>query len=220
MLYIYCAGSLAKEIYDLAKRTGMNSNNILFVDDKLFGNKFTSDMVDILSEDQLIAKYNKEDKVIVASGEPSVRENLFTNLSNKDFNFGILIDPTSIISPSAVIKTGTIICDFCSISSDTFIDNNVLINRQSIIGHDIKIAPHAVISSTVNLGGSVTVGKASYVGMGAHVREDLKIGAYSIISMGSIVHKDVKDETIVMGNPARAMLINKEKKIFKRTSSP
>ena len=217
MLYIYCAGSLAKEIYDLAKRTGLKSNNILFVDDKLFGKKFTSDKIEILSGDQLTKCYKEKDKVIIASGEPIVRENLFKKLSNKNFKFGTLIDPSAIISPSAKIKEGTIICDFCSISSDTFIDNNVLINRQSIIGHDIQIASHAVISSTVNLGGAVTVGKGSYVGMGAHIREDLKIGTYSIISMGSIVHKDVKDETIVMGNPARAMLINKEKKIFKRT---
>ena len=40
------------------------------------------------------------------------------------------------------------------------------------------------------------------------------------IEFSHVIEIHVKDETIVMGNPARAMLINKEKKIFKRTSSP
>ena len=72
----------------------------------------------------------------------------------------------------------------------------------------------SVISSQVNLGGGVSIGRESYVGMGALIREDIKIGENVIIGMGSVVHKDIPDGVIAMGNPARPLKKNTDKKVF------
>ena len=87
-----------------------------------------------------------------------------------------------------------------------------MINRQAIVGHDIEIGPNSVISSTVNLGGNVKIGSCSYVGMGAHVKEGIKIGSNSILAMGAILIKDVPDGMIAVGNPARPILKNIDRK--------
>ena len=42
-----------------------------------------------------------------------------------------------------------------------------------------------------------------YIGVGAKILPDLKIGKNSIIAAGSIVNKDVEANTRVMGIPAR-----------------
>ena len=215
MLFIYCAGSLGKEIYDLALRTKYKESEIMFVDDNRSGEKFTSDKIDIISQENLFKRFSKEDRVLIATGEPSLREKLYNKLKSKDLIFDTLIDPNVPVSKSAKIKNGTIICDFCSISSDVIICENVLINRQAIIGHDIEIGPNSVISSTVNLGGNVKVGSSSYVGMGAHVKEGIKIGSDSILAMGAILIKDVPDGMIAVGNPARPILKNIDRKVFK-----
>ncbi len=214
MLYIFCAGSLGKEIYDLAIRTKYKKKDIIFVDENKNANKFTADKIDIISKEDLFEAYSNLDKVIIANGEPAVRQSIFNELHSKGLSFDTLIDNTALVSPSAYIGEGSIICDFCSISSDVLINENVLVNRQSIIGHDIQVGKHAVISSTVNLGGAVRVGDGAYVAMGAQVREGLNIGSFSIISMGSIVQRDVPNDIIVMGNPARAILKNKDRKVF------
>lgn len=215
MLFIYCAGSLGKEIYDLALRTKYKESEIVFVDDNKTGGKFTSDAIDIISNETLFEIFSKEDRVLIATGEPALREKLFNELKSKDIIFDILIDPNVPVSKSAKIKNGTIICDFCSISSDVIIGENVLINRQAIIGHDIKIGSNSVISSTVNLGGNVKIGSCTYVGMGAHVKEGIKIGSNSILAMGAILIKDVPDGMIAVGNPARPILKNIDRKVFK-----
>jgi len=215
MLFIYCAGSLGKEIYDLALRTKYKEDEIVFVDDNKNGEKFTSDEIDVISSETLFKKFSKEDRVLIATGEPALREKLYYELKSKDLIFDVLIDPNVPVSKSARIENGTIICEFCSISSDVIISENVLINRQAIIGHDIEIGSNSVISSTVNLGGNVKVGSCSYIGMGAHVKEGIKIGSNSILSMGATLIKDVPDGMIAVGNPARPILKNIDRKVFR-----
>ncbi|MFW8642680.1 acyltransferase [Rhizobium beringeri] len=55
----------------------------------------------------------------------------------------------------------------------------------------------------------------SYLGMGALVKERMQIGHSSIIGMGSVVHIDIPDEVIALGNPARVVRRNEDKKVFK-----
>ena len=121
-----------------------------------------------------------------------------------------------LIHPSAVIEPGAIICPFCSISSSSHICENTLINTMSIVGHDCYVGHHSVISSMVNLGGATTVKSEVYVGMGALVRESLSLEDHSVVSMGSVVHRDVPSRHVVQGDPARSRMLNKDGKIFKR----
>jgi acetyltransferase-like isoleucine patch superfamily enzyme len=51
--------------------------------------------------------------------------------------------------------------------------------------------------------------------MGALIKEKLRIGRASIIGMGSVVHSDVPEEVIALGNPARVVRRNEDKKVFK-----
>ena len=50
--------------------------------------------------------------------------------------------------------------------------------------------------------------------MGAQVKQLLTIGKSSIVGMGSVVQRDIPDEVIVLGNPARVLKRNEEKKVF------
>ena len=67
----------------------------------------------------------------------------------------------------------------------------------------------------VNLGGAVTVGPQVYIGMGALIKEQLSIGANSIVGMGSVVHRDIPEGVIALGNPARVARLNEDRKVFK-----
>ena len=71
------------------------------------------------------------------------------------------------------------------------------------------------LSSMTNLGGGTRIGSASYIGMGALVKESLTIGHSTIVGMGSVVYTDVPDEVICVGNPARVSKRNTERKVFK-----
>ena len=47
------------------------------------------------------------------------------------------------------------------------------------------------------------IGENCYIGVGAKILPDLKIGKNSIIAAGSIVTKNVKENSKVLGIPAR-----------------
>ena len=53
------------------------------------------------------------------------------------------------------------------------------------------------------------------IGMGALIKEGLKIGTKSIVGMGSIVYRNVPDGMIALGNPARVARRNDDEKVFK-----
>ena len=47
------------------------------------------------------------------------------------------------------------------------------------------------------------------------IKEKVKIGSNTIISMGAVVYNDIGDNLIALGNPARIMRRNEDKKVFK-----
>jgi maltose O-acetyltransferase len=51
--------------------------------------------------------------------------------------------------------------------------------------------------------GKITIGKGVFVGSGAIILRNVRIGDNSIIAAGAVVTKDVPSNCVVMGNPAR-----------------
>ena len=92
----------------------------------------------------------------------------------------------------------------------------VLLQPHCNIGHDDVLEEGCVISGFGNLGGKVVIGRYSYVGLGASIKEETRIGNNSIIGMGSIVFNDMPDGIIALGNPARPMKNNVDNKVFKK----
>jgi len=212
MLYIYCAGGFGKEVFDIACRSGYNSNDILFIDD------FASDGLssNVVTFDLFVNSHSSNDEIIIAHGEPVVRARLYEKLLPFSPNYATIIDPSSVISSTAKIGKGTVVCPFCSISSSAVLSDNCVVNTMSIVGHDCVIGSHSVISSMVNLGGATIVKSQVYVGMGALVRECLILEDHCIVSMGSVVHRNIEPRHIVQGDPAKSRMINQTGTLFKR----
>lgn len=218
-LFIYCAGGFGKEIFDTATRANKfhgKWETISFIDDdKNIGSEFYR--TSVFTFEQVLEQFDLDNiEVTIANGEPFVRKLLFDKLKERHVRLATLVDPSAVISDTAQLGEGVIVTTHCSVASSAIVGENVAINVKSIVGHDIKVGPHAVISSLVNLGGACTVGESSYIGMGAQIKEGLAIGRDAIVGMGSIVHQDVPDNMIALGNPARVMRENVDKRVFKK----
>ena len=79
-----------------------------------------------------------------------------------------------------------------------------------MISHDDVIGDYTCITSGVCISGRVTIGKSCYLGANCSIKEYVKIGEYSLIGMGSVVLNNVPKNSVVVGNPARVIKVNKE----------
>lgn len=217
-LCIYCAGGLGKEVFDIATRINKIHSiwdEIFFVDDTE-GLGDTTYLGRLFTFDKMLTEFHDDTiEVVIANGEPVVREKLFEKVKKLKLNIISLIDPSASISPSASIGQGVIAYPFTIIASSAIIGDNVLVNASSIIGHDIKVGNNTVISSHANIGGASIIGENSYIGMGSMIKEKLSIGSNVIIGISSSVHRDIPDGVIAMGNPARPLRRNDDNKVFK-----
>jgi len=210
--YIYGAGGLGLETMDILQsciQTGMvKSCKCAFVVDDPDRDEING--FPVLS----FAACGSNAKITIAVGEPELRAQLAKKCTDKGLQLSTLISPQAYVSDSATLEKGVIVAPFVSIQASAKLGANVAVNTQAIIGHHVSVSKHAVISSQVNLGGASTVGVKSYIGMGALVREKLQIGNSSIVGMGSVVHRDIPDEVIALGNPARVAKRNEDKAVF------
>lgn len=217
ILGIYGTGGAAKEIFDLVtcnESIKKNWDEIVFIDDTKESGTFRDCKMYPFSE--IIEKYAPDEmQIVVAIGEPKYRKILGDRVRAKGYGLATLIHPLALVSPSAIIGAGVVIQDYVDIAPEAYIHDNVCINGHTIIGHNVEIGENSQVCSHVIVTGSTTVGANTFLGAASAVRDHLSIGENVIISMGAIVMKDVRDNKIVMGNPAREIAENTDQKVFK-----
>lgn len=216
VLGIYGSGGLGREVLELAKQINAVSNRwskIIFIDDvKPEGIYNNTEMYPFERINKL---YDKEEiEISISMGEPAFRDSIAQRVIEKGYTLATLIHPSVYVSESTRIGSGTIICMGSFVSCDVAIGENVLIQPHASLGHDCQISNHAVLSSFVSLSGECSVGERTYIGMSVPVKEAIKIGRDSIIGMGSVVLRDIQDGVIALGNPARPMKENVNKRVF------
>ena len=136
-------------------------------------------------------------------GDPDIRINFFKKLKKIGFNLPIIKSSRAVIAEDVKIGEGTVVMHGAIINPGTKIGKNVIINTGSIIDHDCTIHDHVHIAPGVTLSGGVKVGYATHVGTGASIIQNIHIGERTIIGAGSVVTKDIPNNVIAKGVPAR-----------------
>ena len=120
---------------------------------------------------------------------------------NKDENYrypqigAVIINDNSEIGCGCTIDRGSM--------SNTVIGKNTFLDNQIHIAHNVKIGDNCIIAGQVGFAGSSTIGNYVMIGGQAGISGHLKIGNNIQIGGGSGVIRDIKDNSKVMGYPAK-----------------
>lgn len=141
---------------------------------------------------------------VIATQDGDVRKKLVNTFS--DFNdWETLIHPTANISDTSFIGRGSIICAGVSISVNTRIGDFCMFNIGIIMGHDCIIDDYVSIMSGVCVTGHVQIKEGAYIATNSTIIPGMKIGTHARVGAGSVVLRNVRSDTLVMGVPAKVM---------------
>jgi acetyltransferase-like isoleucine patch superfamily enzyme len=127
--------------------------------------------------------------------------------------YGCNIGDNTKIGSFVEIQKNATIGNNCKISSHTFICEGVQIEDDVFIGHGVTFINDTFPRAT-NPGGRLQteedwqvertiVRKGASIGSGATILSNVTVGEGAIVGAGSVVTKDVPQNVIVVGNPAR-----------------
>lgn len=118
------------------------------------------------------------------------------------------IDPSAVIAYDySEIGPGVMVAPLAQIGPDVTIGKNTVVLGNAFVGHDSKIGEFCHIATNAIVGALIEIGNACHIGMNATIREKTKIGNYCLVGMGAVVLKDIEDNTIVVGNPAKVLRV-------------
>lgn len=87
--------------------------------------------------------------------------------------------------------------------SDTIIEDYAKIDNLCHIAHNAHIGKNAVVVACAEVSGSCVVGENTWVGPNASIRDQRNIGDNTMVGMGSVVVKNIGDNEVWAGNPAK-----------------
>lgn len=197
------ASGHGKVVAEIAELNGFTT--IDFFDDR-FPELTTIEHWKVVGNSQeLYGKAVGYDAVFVAIGNNTIRNQKQLALTKSGANLTALIHPSATVSKYANVGDGSIIMAGAVVNPFATIGKACIVNTNSTVEHDCCLADGVHLSPNVALAGTVSVGMCSWVGLGATVKQLIKIEENVIIGAGATVVNNIPANLTVIGTPAKPL---------------
>ena len=146
--------------------------------------------------------------VVVCTGRPDnyfSRPRLVRKLDLPLERYATIIHPSATISSTSHVGAGSVLLGHVDLTASVEIGAHVAVMPHATLTHDDVIEDYATLASGIRLGGRVRIGRCAYIGAAAMVREDRRVGDYSLVGMGAVVTRDIPPREVWIGIPARRL---------------
>lgn len=148
---------------------------------------------------------NKVDCLAMGIGTPALRLSIGRQLANRfpGIEWPALTHPSAYVGPTCRIDRGAVICVRAVATENVIVEEFAQLNFGSTIGHESRIGPGVIVNPGANVSGGVEIGAGTLIGSGAKVLQYLKVGRDAIVGAGAVVTRNVGDNEIALGVPAK-----------------
>lgn len=143
--------------------------------------------------------------VVLAIGDNGARARIAGRLGELAIPLRSVVHGLACVAPDAVLGDGCFIHGFTHVGPGCLVGAGVIISSHCTVGHGSVIGDWAHLTPGVRLGGNTRIGASAFLGMGCAILPGVSVGAAASIGANSVVHKDVADGAVVVGNPARTV---------------
>lgn len=206
-LGIFGAGGSGREIAWLARQRWGSTLDVTFLVDQGFPSDQQVNGIPLADLSMYAARFPGAG-VIVAIGDPLLREQCVDKCRTAGLSFVTLIHPRCEISSWVTCGTGAVICAGSILTTNVSLGEHVHVNINCTVSHDVELGAFTTLSPGVHIAGWVTVGRSVFFGTGAVVKNGnrqrtIHIHDHAVIGAGACVIDDVPNGATVVGVPAR-----------------
>lgn len=193
---IFGAGGHTKVIIDLIKE--LNTYKIVGIYDDHKEGRFENIPIIGKIDENINRSY---DEYVIGIGNDNSRKTIYDKFP--ELNWALLIHPRSIISKNTIIENGTVVFAGAVIQTGVKIGKQCIINTNCNIDHETIIYDFSSICPGVTICGNVTIGELTFIGANSTIIQGKIIGKQCVIGAGTVIIRDIDDNSKVVGNPSR-----------------
>lgn len=136
-------------------------------------------------------------------GGQTERIKLFKSLNIPDDRLATFVHPFAYVAPNSKLGPGCVVMPGASVSGNTTLGRGTLLMNAASIGHDNSIGEHNFYTANCCLGSWITTEEGVWVGLNSTVRGRTTLGKHAAIGAAAMVTKNVGENEIWVGNPAK-----------------
>ena len=128
---------------------------------------------------------------------------MFEALNIPDDRLATFVHPMAYVAPSVQLGAGCIIMPQVAMSPSSKLGKGCIMMVGATMGHDNIVGDFCHIAAQACVGSYLRIGKGVHIGFNATIRENLTIGDNATLGQGAVLLKNMGENEIWVGNPAK-----------------